>query len=55
MPASTYKNSIGMGFVAIQAGTFLMGSPDANPEAQLFEKPQHSVTISRPFYIGNSK
>ena len=52
MPGSIYKNSIGMEFVAIPAGIFLMGSPDADREAQPFEKPQHSVTISQPFYIG---
>jgi formylglycine-generating enzyme required for sulfatase activity len=52
VPGSIYKNRIGMEFVAIPAGTFLMGSPDADREAQPFEKPQHSVTISRPFYIG---
>ena len=51
MPGSIYKNSIGMEFVSVQAGKFLMGSPDSDPEARAFEKPRHEVTISRPFYL----
>jgi sulfatase modifying factor 1 len=64
-PALTY-NSLGMGFVLIEAGEFLMGSDE--PPEQLaraypdFERerfdetgdegPVHRVRISRPFYIG---
>ena len=47
-----FTNSIGIAFVPIPAGTFLMGSPDSDRQAQAFEKPQHRVTISRPFQIG---
>ena len=39
--------SIGMEFVLVQPGTFQMGSDDNDRE-----KPIHSVTISKPFYIG---
>ncbi|MDR1242046.1 MAG: formylglycine-generating enzyme family protein [Deltaproteobacteria bacterium] len=42
----TYTNSIGMEFVLIPAGSFIMGSSgdsDARP---------HKVTISKPFYLG---
>jgi formylglycine-generating enzyme required for sulfatase activity len=45
-------NSIGMGFVLIPAGPFMMGSPDADSEALDLEKPAHQVTISQPFYLG---
>ena len=51
-PEKTYKNSIGMEFVLIAAGTFQMG---CSSEAELCddgEKPRHSVTISKPYYLG---
>ena len=44
-------NSIGMTFVPITPGTFLMGSPDSDPDASDDEKPQHRVTISKPFLL----
>jgi len=47
-----HVNSIGMEFVLIPAGTFMMGSSDEDPEARDFERPRHSVTISKPFYMG---
>jgi formylglycine-generating enzyme required for sulfatase activity len=49
---SSFTNSIGMEFVRIPAGSFMMGSPESDPEARDFERPQHEVTISQPFYIG---
>lgn len=42
------SDSTGMEFVLVQPGTFQMGSDDGDAD----EKPIHSVTISRPFYIG---
>jgi formylglycine-generating enzyme required for sulfatase activity len=50
--ASSFTNSIGMEFVLIRAGTFLMGSLDSDAEASDWEKPAHRVTISQPFYLG---
>ena len=44
----TYINSIGMEFVLIPAGSFLMGSDTRARN----EKPPHRVRISRPFYLG---
>jgi formylglycine-generating enzyme required for sulfatase activity len=44
----TLANRIGMEFMLIPAGTFMMGS--TNGEAD--ERPVHQVTISRPFYLG---
>ena len=38
--------------VLIPAGEFLMGSPDSDKEAYPFEKPQHRVRITKPFYLG---
>lgn len=45
------RNTIGMEFILIPAGSFLMGSPAADREATNFERPQHEVTISKPFYL----
>ena len=44
----TVRNSIGMEFVLIPAGTFQMGSNDGDSD----EKPVHTVRLSRPFYLG---
>jgi formylglycine-generating enzyme required for sulfatase activity len=43
-------NSIGMQFVLIPAGHFLMGSPKDEPYRDKGEI-QHEVTISKPFYL----
>jgi uncharacterized protein (TIGR02996 family) len=48
----TFSNSIGMKFVLISAGTFLMGSPKNEMHRQDNEGPQHKVEITRPFYLG---
>jgi formylglycine-generating enzyme required for sulfatase activity len=48
-----YTNSIGMEFVLIPAGNFIMGSDKRkDPDASDSETPQHRVTISKPFYLG---
>jgi len=46
------KNSIGMEFVWIPAGSFMMGADQNFEDAFEDELPRHKVTISRPFYIG---
>lgn len=49
----TYTNSIGMEFVLIPAGSFMMGAdPDVDAHGISDETPQHKVTISKPFYMG---
>jgi formylglycine-generating enzyme required for sulfatase activity len=48
----TWTNSLGMEFVRIPAGTFVMGSTDVDTEAYDDEKPSHRVTITQPFYLG---
>lgn len=45
----TWRNSIGIEFVLIPAGTFQMGASDAG--AHRDEQPVHQVTISRSFYL----
>ncbi|MDR0716324.1 MAG: formylglycine-generating enzyme family protein [Azoarcus sp.] len=46
-----HKNSIGMELIEIPAGSFMMGS-DAKEKSRADERPKHSVTISKPFYLG---
>ncbi|MGD9034322.1 MAG: formylglycine-generating enzyme family protein [Desulfobacteraceae bacterium] len=45
-----FTNSIGMEFVLIPAGTFMMGSPPGEPRRNKDEV-KHQVTISKPFYM----
>jgi hypothetical protein len=44
-----YTNSIGMEFVRIPAGKFVMGSPEDEYDK---EGPVHQVTIEVPYYLG---
>ncbi len=49
-------NSIEMKLVLIPPGEFMMGAADSDKEAYYgYEKPQHRVTISRPFYMGETE
>ncbi len=62
--AKEYTNSMGMKFVRIEPGTFVMGvgkTPLAHEltnhrgtqfEGDFDEKPNHEVTISKPLYVG---
>jgi formylglycine-generating enzyme required for sulfatase activity len=47
----TVTNSIGMEFVPIPAGSFMMGT-DRSEDAPNDATPPHRVTISQPFYLG---
>ncbi len=48
----TFTNSIGMEFILIPAGEFLMGAVPQDQDANEDEKPQHKVRITKPFYLG---
>jgi formylglycine-generating enzyme required for sulfatase activity len=50
--AARLTNSIGMKFVRIRPGKFMMGSPADEKERRDTEGPRHEVQISRPFYLG---
>jgi formylglycine-generating enzyme required for sulfatase activity len=50
-PPKTFTNSIGMKFVLIPAGNFMMGSPPDDPKRNKDEVPRHQVVFSRPFYM----
>jgi formylglycine-generating enzyme required for sulfatase activity len=47
-----FINSIGMKFVLIPPGSFVMGSLEQEPGRNVDEGPQHEVTLTRPFYLG---
>jgi formylglycine-generating enzyme required for sulfatase activity len=54
LPAE-FVNGLGMAFVLVPPGTFLMGSPDDEPgrnATDYNEGPRHEVTLTRPFYLG---
>jgi formylglycine-generating enzyme required for sulfatase activity len=48
----TVTNSVGTEFVLVPAGSFVMGSDNDVPNAASSEKPAHTVSISKPFYLG---
>ena len=50
-PPKTFTNSIGMKFVWIPSGNFLMGSPKEEKERNTDEF-QHKVTLTKGFYMG---
>ena len=51
---TTLRNSMGMEFVRIEAGTFQMGSNDseAMPTGYDDRQPVHTVRLTQPFYLG---
>ena len=49
---ATVMNLVGMEFVLIPAGEFMMGCGASDWACEDAEKPQHRVKISRPFYLG---
>ena len=50
-PPKNFTNNIGMKFVWIPPGNFMMGSPKEEKERNADET-QHKVTLTRGFYIG---
>ena len=56
LPAKTTQkqivNSIGMRLVLIPAGRFVMGTPKEEKDRRPHEGPQHTLQITKPFYMG---
>ena len=50
-PPKHFTNSIGMKFVWISPGSFMMGSPKEEKE-RIDNETQHKVTLSKGFYMG---
>lgn len=46
---------IGFNMKLVKAGTFKMGANSDDPNGRDFEKPAHSVTISKDYYIGETE
>jgi serine/threonine protein kinase/formylglycine-generating enzyme required for sulfatase activity len=54
--STVLTNTLGMKFVLIPSGTFLMGSKkEEDDETGPGESPQHEVRISRAFYLGSTE
>ncbi len=47
----SFTNSLGMKFVPIPAGTFIMGSPPNEPGERFDSQTQHKVTLTKGFYM----
>ncbi len=50
----TYKNSIGIEFVLIPSGSFMMGAHEFE-NGESHEKPRHKVEISKAFIWASMK
>jgi len=50
----TFTNNLGMEFVYIKPGTFMMGSPSNEPKRDNDER-QHRVTLTRGFYMQSTE
>lgn len=50
----TFTNSLGMNFVLIPAGTFMMGSP-SDELGRRKDELQHKVTITKSFYLQSTE
>ena len=48
----TFTNSIGMEFVLIPAGSFVMGCAADEKDCETEATPPHKVVITKPFYLG---
>ena len=49
---ATWTNALGMEFVGVPAGSFVMGSPEDEEGRFDWEGPQREVTLSRGFWMG---
>ena len=51
----TRVNRLGMTFVRVPAGQFLMGAPDEDTSARADERPRHLVRITKAFELGTTE
>ena len=50
--SSIFKNTIGIEFILISAGEFMMGCSEGDEDCSNSEKPTHKISISNSFYMG---
>ena len=55
LPKLITSASTGMKLVLIPAGTFMMGSPASDKDADAEETPQHEVRITKSFFLGQTE
>lgn len=51
-PDPEVTNVLGMKLIWVTPGSFLMGSPEAEPQRDASDEQQHRVTLTRGFYLG---
>ncbi|MDR1084730.1 MAG: SUMF1/EgtB/PvdO family nonheme iron enzyme [Deltaproteobacteria bacterium] len=51
-PESTVAKELGLQFVLIEPGSFVMGAEPTLEKFTSYATPKHEVTISKPFYLG---
>ena len=51
-PALDCGDGVMLKLLLVQAGEFLMGAPEDDPDSVWGERPQHRVKITTPFYLG---
>ena len=54
MAPSTFCNGLGIEFVWVEPGTFLMGASDGDPDADENERPRHQAVVERGFYLART-
>src|SRR5262249_49878321 len=52
LPSARVMSSIGMEFVRVPAGSFLMGAAEGERGALHDEYPQRAIQLTRPFWLG---
>ncbi len=52
-PPRSLSSTVGIRLVRIEPGTFMMGTPDGDPEAMPAEQPWHPVKITRAYYLAD--
>jgi len=55
LPRRVRDRTTGIVLLLVEPGTFMMGAPASDTLATAVERPRHRVTLSRPFYLGETE